>query len=198
VTSLEVPFRADPVARTRRWRWPRWALPVVIVLLLGGVVGGAAARIDHAANYQPLIVGTGGGPVTVDAFKIARDPSGVTRWLLAAKPGATGTLNYEVDNDGSDPVTIDNVSGPTGALIHTSFRWMTSIYDGSPVRALPAVVPPHHAITLLISIRKPVCPANSGPVEIDYLTVHSSAFGFGHTIVSSLDRTLGPIDVCWT
>lgn len=196
VTSLEVPFRAD-LGRWSRWQWriPRWALPVAMALVLIGVLATAAARIDYAVNYQPLTFDGGAfGPVT--GLTSVSDGFATTRWLLTAKPGTTGTFSYAITNSGSDPVTIYDVPQSRADWLYTSQAWAPAM-DFTDSNKLPVVIPPHKAIQLLFSIRKPVCPSGGG-TEIFGLTVRYRAFGFNRVVTLPLSGNLAqPIEVCF-
>jgi hypothetical protein len=196
VTSLEVPLRAD-LGRWDRWRWhwPRAAVPVLMALVLLGVLAGAGARIDYAANYQPLELGGSFGPASAGVRPV-NDGFETTRWLLTAKPGATGTFAYGVYNNGSDPVTIDGVAASSYGWISTSARWAPFPHQ-TDAHALPVVVPPHQYVELLFSIRKPTCPGHGGRDEIRRLAINTRAFGFTHTVALPLSGDLAPIEVCW-
>jgi hypothetical protein len=67
-------------------------------------------------------------------------------------------------NSGSDPVTIYDVPDSPTDWMYMAYAWAPLNFDDS--HTLPVVIPPHKAIQLLFSIRKPVCPGPGGRTEV--------------------------------
>lgn len=197
VTSLEVPYRADLVRWWRRPRLPRWALPVLAVLLILGVLAGAGMRIAYVYSFQPFGYGGGFvGPVPYDgAIKTATDGLADTQYVLVGSPGTTGTVAYPMGNVSDTDVRVLGVL-PQDDLI-TSLHWSVSVASAPIPQSFPMTLKAHESMTLLVTVTKPSYCGTATYESVIGIPIRYEALGVTHTYVLPLQTgsALGHDDI---
>ena len=189
VTSLEVPFRADrprdpAVEWWDRWGWPPVPLRIVIVLLLAGVLAGAAARLDYVYSFQPFGFGSGGvGPTPYGgSVKTASDGLADTEYVLVGTPGTTGTVEYPLGNRSDQDVRVLGLAPGTRI---TSLHWST-LRDPFTRQSFPMTLRAHDSLTLLVTVTKPTFCGEGRYDALIGIPIRYEAMGVAHTYVLSL------------
>jgi hypothetical protein len=199
-----------PPARApeRRTRARRIVVAVAaIIIAAAGVSIYLVARhverthLDH--QYGPIEPGATGGQYS---GRNLLDGKGGFSARLSATPDASALMFETLDNRGRHSVTITSI--PTGSVV-SRVRWSvystaktrSNLGDAEPWRALPATVPPHGTIRLLITIHRPAeCQGrsydNQAPVSFDGdLNVHWKSLLGAHVTPISFPDDFG-IRIC--
>ena len=193
----EAPARPPQRAR-RRWRRPAIAAAVLVL------AGATAGWLRYAATYQPLAVGSSGGP---RSGNVATLTDGIlkTAYIVRGATGAQGTVTYSIHNDGRFAVRLLGYADPSDPRVR--MRWAPEFTpdgpvggDPSDVRPFPVTVPAGGSVELWVTVAKPRCPQGSG-AYYESLAIRWQALGVHHVYVLRLHPDEGgwtlPIAVCF-
>jgi hypothetical protein len=183
-TTIAVPAGPDG-APAARGRWRKVAVVGACVLLVAAI-GTGLGFWRYAAAYAPLNPGGFFGPYgNANLVKIGMQDTDLGEEFYVKGPAGTqAAVITALANDGSHDVVIQRIeSNPLIANIAWS-RYV--LRPGGnvtgvrlPLRSLPASIPAHSRIRVVITLRKPRC-ANRPIVNLDQLVVHWHALGVDH------------------
>jgi hypothetical protein len=176
---------ADQVARSRHRRWRIAAIVGAVVVLLAAV-GGGLGFWRYAATYAPLSPSGFFGPYGNHASNLVIQPTDIGDEIYIKGPAGTEAQVFTgLDNDGSHDVTVE--SFPDSRLI-ANVQWAPWVTPGSapgaegrlPLRSLPANLPAHGRISLVLTLRRPVCTPRGIEVSTDRVLLRWHALGVDH------------------
>lgn len=185
VTSLEVPFRADPV-EWWRWRgWPPVPLPILMVIALLAVLAGSAYRLNDVYSFQPFGYGSGfvGPEPYGGSIKTASDGLADTQYVLVGTPGTTGTIAYPMGNRSGEDVRVLGLGSDSQV---GSLHWALNT-DSAPIpRSFPMTLKPGESFTLLVTVTKPTFCGTGRYDAIIGIPIRYEALGITHTYLLPL------------
>ena len=195
MTSVMLPpaGQAVPPRPTRRTRL-RIAIGVALAVLLLGGVGFGIGYWRYAATYAPLQPGSFGGPYGAGSqyFRLATTDLG-DEIYVAGPTGAESGYVLQLVNDGSHDVTV---TGYERLPAVASVRWSPYVFHAGgngfgvrlPLRGLPARIPAHESIKIVLTLQHPNCDVNGGYGSMTEIPLHWTALGVHHTF----DMPFGP------
>ena len=171
----------------RRYTRLRIAIGVALAVLLLGGVGFGIGYWRYAATYAPLQSGSFSGPYGAGSryFRIATTDLG-DEIYIAGPTGAESGYVLQLLNDGSHAVTV---TGYDRLPAVASVRWSRYVFHAGgngfgvrlPLRGLPAQIPAHKSIKIVLTLQHPKCDVNGGYGSMTEIALHWTALGVQHT-----------------
>lgn len=140
----------------------------------------------YAATYAPLGPGSFFGPYGPGGRNVRIQFTDLGDELYINGPAGTeGQVITALENSGSHGVTIQRFVRDINMV--TDVQWSPyvlrnggNVYGESlPLRQLPASIPPHQTIRIVLTLRKPPC-VPGGFENTNYVTLHWYALGAHH------------------
>lgn len=179
---------ADEVAKAQRRHHRRGLVIGLVVTVL--VLAGAGFGIGYwryAATYAPLEFGSFTVPYGPGAHLLRQVQTdlGVEMYVAGANGSRSGYL-VQLENNGSHPVTV---TGFDKRWVIRRLQWSPYVLRPGgnaagaplPLRGLPAQIPAHRSIRLVLTLQRPNCRPDAGYGSATSFLLYWQAMGVHHT-----------------